>query len=78
VLILAPHPEAGRGSLIIVMCIVFAGFIFPFGDRAPHVSMLWFGVGGQCWCLLLGLLTLVSVGLRKNKTIPGRAGPDPG
>jgi hypothetical protein len=65
VMLISPCRGMSRTSLILAMAILFVGFIFPFGNKFPHLSMLWFGVGGQCWCLLLAVFTLMSVGLNR-------------
>jgi hypothetical protein len=55
-----PRYVVGVGALILALC-----FILPPGNRATeaHAQLIWIGVGGQCWGLLIGLLTLLSVGL---------------
>jgi hypothetical protein len=57
-----------RISAIIAALLIGLGFIFPPGGQAPashHLALLWFGIGGQCWCLLLAMLILVRTGLEQ-------------
>jgi hypothetical protein len=49
----------------VVLCV---GFIFPPGGQAPashRRAIWWFGHGGQSWCLLFAIFTLVSAGLSR-------------
>jgi hypothetical protein len=65
---------AGRnGSMRIVATtaalLIGIGFIFPPGGQAPashKLAMHWFGVGGQCWCLLLAMFLLVGGGAARG------------
>jgi hypothetical protein len=66
VLILAPRAATARVPAILGALLIGIGFIFPPGGQAPqshHLAHLWFGVGGQCWCLLTATLILVWGGL---------------
>jgi Glycosyltransferase family 87 len=48
------------------VAIMLAAFSLPPGNRfseAHHLSLLWIGVGGPCWGLLIALFTLLSVGM---------------
>ncbi len=68
-LLVGARPGVPRAPLAIAMGILFLGFIFPFGDRSPHISMLWFGIGGQCWCLLIAMFSMLSAGLLQAKIL---------
>ncbi len=67
VLLLTPRPGEPRVALVLAVVLLFAGFVFPFGNSSKHVSMLWFGVGGQCWCLLIALFAIVSSALLRAR-----------
>ncbi len=66
VLILAAR-GVPRWVLAVGMLIILAGYTLPIGnssisgDKSP--ALIWLGVGGPCWCLLIGTFTLLSVGL---------------
>jgi hypothetical protein len=59
-----------RWNLVIGMLIQLAGFTLPWGhstatsgDKSP--ALLWLGVAGPCWCMLIALFTLLSAGLAR-------------
>jgi hypothetical protein len=55
-------PFGARIGAIVGALLIGFGFIFPPGGQAPeshHLAMMWFGKGGQCWCLLLAMFLLV-------------------
>jgi hypothetical protein len=68
VLLLGALPGVPRYVVGVGVVILLLTFTLPPGDRtseayAYHHSVLWIAVGGQCWGLLIGLFTLLSVGL---------------
>ena len=66
-LILGSKKRIGVLIGAVVLCI---GFIFPPGGQVPESHQLahwWFGIGGQCWCLLFAMFMLVSAGLVQAK-----------
>ncbi len=62
-LLLFAKPNLNRWPLLVGTAIVFLGFILPpgsrtvIGERTPTV--LWLRMGGPCWCLLVGSMTLL-------------------
>jgi hypothetical protein len=67
VLILGARDNIVRIPAIIGGLLIGVGFIFPPGGQSPasrHLAHGWFSIGGQCWCLLIAVLTLVWTGLR--------------
>lgn len=74
-LIASPHGGQSRASLAIAMIFMLLGFILPPGDQV-HTGrrwlVLWIGVGGPCWCLLVALLAFVSAGAYVNGGRPAR------
>jgi hypothetical protein len=65
-LILGARSGISRIPVIIGALLIGIGFIFPPGGQAPeshHLALWWFGIGGQCWCLLIAMFTLVWAGL---------------
>jgi hypothetical protein len=58
----------GSRSAIVGALLIGVGFIFPPGGQAPashHLALWWFGIGGQCWCLLIGTLILIGAGIER-------------
>jgi hypothetical protein len=61
---------AGRSRIpaILAALLIGIGFVYPPGGQAPaahHLAHLWFGIGGQCWCLLTAMFLLVMSGLEQ-------------
>jgi len=57
-----------RAAVLIGAIILCVGFIFPPGGQSPHshrLAIWWFGHGGQSWCLLFAMFTLVLAGLTR-------------
>jgi hypothetical protein len=56
----------GRSLIILAAAAITLGFAWPPGgqDSRRH-EMYWFGIGGQCWCLLFGVLVMIFVGVTR-------------
>jgi hypothetical protein len=67
--------------VILAAAAITLGFAWPPGgqDSRRH-EMFWFGIGGQCWCLLFAVLTIIFVGIARASNQAGsertREGPD--
>jgi Glycosyltransferase family 87 len=72
VLILNRRPGVPRYVVVVGMVIQFFGFILPVNDE-HGTQALWIGTGGPAWCLLIGLLTVLSVGLLTAKKLAEKA-----
>jgi hypothetical protein len=66
VLLLTAKRGVPRYIAAVGMMILVLGFAFPRNDQHGTQTM-WIAVGGLCWCLLIALLTLLSVGLMNAK-----------
>jgi hypothetical protein len=61
-LIVGAPRGVSRVPAIVGALLIGVGFIFPPGGQAPEshqLALWWFGIGGQCWCLLIAMLLLV-------------------
>ncbi len=73
VLIISVKGNAARIPAILGALLIGIGFIFPPGGQAPqshHLALRWFGIGGQCWCLLAAMFLLVwsgAVGVHRKQ-----------
>jgi len=68
-LIASPHGGISRISLAIAMILMMLGFILPPGDQI-HTGrrwlVLWSGIGGPSWCLLIAPLSFLSAGANRR------------
>jgi hypothetical protein len=65
-LLISPKRGGSAAPTLLAAVLIGAGFIFPPGGQAPqshHLALWWFGIGGQCWCLLIATLLLIYSGL---------------
>jgi hypothetical protein len=65
-LILGARSGVSRIAVIVAAVLIGIGFIFPPGGQAPEshqLALWWFGIGGQCWCLLVAMILLVYAAL---------------
>jgi hypothetical protein len=71
-LLLSVRDGLTRTLLIIAAVVLAIGFVWPPGGQAPashRLALQWFGIGGQCWCLLFAMLVLVSIGVARARRI---------
>jgi hypothetical protein len=66
-----------RIMLVIAAIAIAYGFTYPPGGQDSHrQEMFWFGIGGQCWCLLFAVLVMLFVGVSSASEL--RRSPDAG
>jgi hypothetical protein len=55
-----------RCLIVLAGAAIAIGFTWPPGGQDSHNrEMFWFGIGGQCWCLLLAVMVMIFVGVTR-------------
>ncbi len=75
-LVLGAVRGVSRAWVIAGVLLIAVGFIYPIGGQAAEShkrEMYWFGIGGQCWCLLIGMFSLIWTGASQAMSQTQRA-----
>ena len=71
-LVVGARSGVRRFPLVVGALILAIGLMFPPAGSFSYnhrLSLMWFGVGGQCWCLLIAVFALMSVGLAQARSL---------